>query len=132
MLEQHGPALIIIDELVAFARNLYGVGERLTAGSFDSVMSFVQSLTEAVKRSSDAMLLVSIPESDNEIGGEGGKAALDILAKTIGRIESVWKPVTATESFEIVRRRLFSSEMDYAARDAVIAAFREMYCWQQR
>jgi hypothetical protein len=127
LLEQHGPALIIIDELVAFARNLYGVGERLTAGSFDNVMSFVQSLTEAVKRSSDAMLLVSIPESDNEIGGEGGKAALDILAKTIGRIESVWKPVTATESFEIVRRRLFSSEMDYAARDAVIAAFREMY-----
>ena len=127
LLEQHGPALIIIDELVAFARNLYGVGDRLSAGSFDSVMSFVQSLTEAVKRSSDAMLLVSIPESDIEIGGEGGKAALDMLAKTIGRIESVWKPVTATESFEIVRRRLFSSEMDYAARDAVISAFREMY-----
>ncbi|NJL57105.1 ATP-binding protein, partial [bacterium] len=70
---------------------------------------------------------MSIPESDIEIGGEGGKAALDILAKTIGRIESVWKPVTATESFEIVRRRLFSSEMDYAARDAVLSAFREMY-----
>ncbi len=90
-------------------------------------MTFVQSLTEAVKRSSDSMLLVSIPESDIEIGGEGGKASLDILAKTIGRIESVWKPVTATGSFEIVRRRLFSSEMDYAARDAVLSAFREMY-----
>ncbi len=127
LFEQFGPALIIIDELVAFARNLYNVHERLPAGSFDTVMTFVQSLTEAVKRSSDSMLLVSIPESDIEIGGEGGKAALDILAKTIGRIESVWKPVTATESFEIVRRRLFSSEMDYAARDAVLSAFREMY-----
>jgi uncharacterized protein len=73
------------------------------------------------------MLLVSIPESDIEIGGEGGKASLDILAKTIGRIESVWKPVTATESFEIVRRRLFSTEMDYASRDAVLNAFRDMY-----
>lgn len=127
LLEAHGPALLIVDELVAFARNLYNVSERLPAGSFDAVMTFVQSLTEAVKRSSDSMLLVSIPESDIEIGGEGGKAALDILAKTIGRIESVWKPVTATESFEIVRRRLFSSEMDYAARDAVLSAFREMY-----
>ena len=127
LLEKYGPALLIIDELVAFARNLYNVSERLPAGSFDAVMTFVQSLTEAVNRSSDSMLLVSIPESDIEIGGEGGKAALDILAKTIGRIESVWKPVTATESFEIVRRRLFSSEMDYAARDAVLAAFREMY-----
>ncbi len=127
LLETHGPALIIIDELVAFARNLYNVSERLPAGSFGAVMTFVQSLTEAVKRSSDSMLLVSIPESDIEIGGEGGKAALDMLAKIIGRIESVWKPVTATESFEIVRRRLFSSEMDYAARDAVLSAFRQMY-----
>jgi len=127
LLENYGPVLIIIDELVAFARNLYNVSERIPAGSFDAVMTFVQSITEAVKRSSDSMLLVSIPESDIEIGGEGGKASLEILAKTIGRIESVWKPVTPTESFEIVRRRLFSSEMDYAARDAVLDAFRGMY-----
>lgn len=127
LLEDFGPALIIIDELVAFARNLYNVAERLPVGSFDTVMTFVQSITEAVKRSSDSMLLVSIPESDIEIGGEGGKASLEMLAKTIGRIESVWKPVTATESFEIVRRRLFSSDMDYAARDAVLSAFRTMY-----
>jgi predicted AAA+ superfamily ATPase len=127
ILEAFGPALIIIDELVAFARNLYNVPDRLPAGSFDGVMSFVQSLTEAVKRSSDSMLLVSIPESDIEIGGEGGRASLEILAKTIGRLESVWKPVTATESFEIVRRRLFSSEIDYAARDAVLRAFQDMY-----
>jgi predicted AAA+ superfamily ATPase len=127
LLEQHGPALIIIDELVAFARNLYNVSERVPAGSFDSLMSFVQSLTEAVKRASDAVLLVSIPESDVEIGGEGGRAALDVLTKVIGRIESVWKPVTATESFEIVRRRLFAGEMDFAARDAVIKEFRKLY-----
>lgn len=127
LLEKYGPVLIIIDELVAFARNLYKVTERIPAGSFDGVMTFIQALTEGVKRSSDSMLLVSIPESDIEIGGEGGKVALEMLAKTIGRIESVWKPVTATESFEIVRRRLFSSEMDYPARDAVISAFREMY-----
>ncbi len=73
------------------------------------------------------MLLVSIPESNIEIGGEGGRAALQQLSHTIGRVESVWKPVTARESFEVVRRRLFSGEVDYAARDAVIAAYREMY-----
>ena len=127
LLESYGPALIIIDELVAFARNLYNARERLSAGTFDSIMSFTQALTEAVKRSSDSLLLVSIPESDIEIGGEGGKATLEYLAKTIGRLESVWKPVTATESFEIVRRRLFSSDVDYAARDAVLGAFRELY-----
>ncbi len=126
ILEHFGPCLIIIDELVAYARNLYRVSG-LPAGSFDAVMTFIQSLTEAVRRSSDSMLLVSIPASNIEIGGEGGHEALDILSNVIGRIESVWKPITANESFEIVRRRLFASEIDYPARDGVIAAFADMY-----
>jgi predicted AAA+ superfamily ATPase len=126
LMETFGPCLIIVDELVAYARNLYRV-EGLPGGSFDAVMTFIQALTEATRRSSDSMLLVSIPASDIEIGGEGGREALEILANVIGRIESVWKPVTATESFEIVRRRLFASEIDYPARDAVVAAFAEMY-----
>ncbi len=56
LLFQFGPCLIIIDELVAYARNLYSV-ERLPAGSFESIMTFMQSLTEAVKRSDESMLL---------------------------------------------------------------------------
>lgn len=127
LLDYYGPALIVIDELVAFARNLPRSGERVAAGTFDAVMTFIQALTEAVKRSTYSMLLVSIPESDIEQGGDLGREATEILAKTIGRIETVWKPVTATESFEIVRRRLFSPEIDYAARDATVSAFREMY-----
>ena len=127
LLEKNGPALIIIDELIAFARNLYDAPKSFKAGSFDSVMTFVQSLTEAVKRSSDAMLLVSIPASDAEVGDRGGKAALERIKRTLGRIEAVWKPISATESFEIVRRRLFSEEVDYAGRDAVLNAFSAMY-----
>jgi hypothetical protein len=126
LLFQCGPCLIIIDELVAYARNLYGV-DRLPAGSFDSIMTFMQSLTEAVKASEESMMLIALPESDIEIGGEAGREALETLSHVIGRIESVWKPITATESFEIVRRRLFSSEIDYPARDAVVNAFGDMY-----
>jgi len=126
LLYRFGPSLIIIDELVAYARNLYGV-ERLPAGSFESIMTFVQSLTEAVKRSDESILLISVPASDIEIGGEAGRAALETLSHVVGRIESVWKPITATESFEIVRRRLFATQIDYAARDAAINAFGDMY-----
>jgi predicted AAA+ superfamily ATPase len=126
LLFQFGPCLIIIDELVAYARNLYGV-ERLPAGSFESIMTFMQSLTEAVRRSDESILLVSVPASDIEIGGESGRAALETLSHIVGRIESIWKPVTATESFEIVRRRLFASDIDYAGRDAVIDAFGDLY-----
>ena len=126
LLYQFGPCLIIVDELVAYARNLYGV-ERLPAGSFEAIMTFMQSLTEAVRRSTEAMMLISLPESDIEVGGKAGQAVLESLSHTIGRIESVWKPVTATESFEIVRRRLFATEIDHPARDAVISAFGDMY-----
>lgn len=127
LLEQFGPALIIIDELVAFARNLYGIPDRLPVGTFDSVLTFVQAITEAVRRSSDALLLVSIPKSEIEVGGLGGQEALRILSNTIGRVESIWKPVTSEESFEIVRRRLFDKVKDAGARDATINAFQEMY-----
>ena len=126
LLHRFGPCLIIIDELVAYARNLYGA-ERLPAGSFESIMTFVQSLTEAVRRSEESMMLVSIPSSEIEIGGAAGRAALDTLSHVIGRIESVWKPITATESFEIVRRRLFATAIDYAARDATVKAYGDMY-----
>jgi predicted AAA+ superfamily ATPase len=124
--DQFGPCLVIIDELVAYARNMYKV-DGLPAGSFDSLMTFIQSLTEAVRRTDDSMLLISIPESDIEIGGEAGRIALDMISHIVGRIESVWKPVTPTESFEIVRRRLFTPEIDFAARDAVAEAFVNMY-----
>jgi predicted AAA+ superfamily ATPase len=131
LLFKFGPCLIIIDELVAYARNLYGV-DRLPAGSFDTIMSFVQSLTEAVKRADESILLVSIPASEIEIGGEAGRTVLETLSHIVGRIESVWKPITATESFEIVCRRLFATDVDaaharFAARDAVINAFGDMY-----
>ncbi len=126
LLFQFGPCLIMIDDFVAYARNLYGV-DRLPAGSFESIMTFVQSLTEAVKRSDESMLLISLPESDIEIGGEAGQKALETLSHVVGRIESIWKPVTATESFEIVRRRLFATDIGFAARDAVVNAFGDMY-----
>jgi predicted AAA+ superfamily ATPase len=126
VLDDYGPCLIIIDELVAYARNIHGV-DGLPAGSYDAVMSFIQSLTEAVRRSSDSMLLISLPESKIEAGGPVGLETQGQLEHILGRIESVWKPVTARESFEIVRRRLFATEVDYPARDAVIEAFGSMY-----
>ncbi len=48
-----------------------------------------------------------IPSSDNEIGSEGGREALRRLKNVLRRIETVWRPSSAEESFEIVRQRLF-------------------------
>ena len=76
-----------------------------------------------------AALVVSIPSSDIEVGGEGGQAALDRLKNVIGRMESSWRPASPDEGFEIVRRRLFEDLPGEAAphRDAVVKAFGELY-----
>jgi len=126
LFDSFGPCIILIDELVAYARNIYKK-EGLPSGSFDSIMTFVQNLTEAVKRSKNSMVIASIPESNIEIGGEGGKAALERIENTFGRLEAIWKPVKAKESFEIVRRRLFEPVKDEDARTKVCEAFSRLY-----
>jgi hypothetical protein len=66
------------------------------------------------------LLVVSIPASDNEIGGTWGQNALQRLQNAVGRVQSSWRPASADEGFEIVRRRLFEplSNEQAVARDA--------------
>lgn len=95
-----------------------------------SPLTSAQTLSESAKNADRTLLVVSIPSSDIEIGGDRGKEALDRLKNAIGRVESPWRPASAEESFEIVRRRLFQTIADpqtFVARDAVIKAFSELY-----
>jgi len=120
------PCLILMDELVAYAKKIYGANG-LPAGSFDNFISFIQELTEAARASKNSLVVASIPESDIEIGGEAGKTALETIEHTFGRMESIWKPVAANEGFEVVRRRLFLNCKAPDERDAVCAKFSQMY-----
>src|SRR3546814_12883611 len=70
--KKYAPCLILIDEWVAYLRQIYKV-EGLPSGSFDANLSFVQSLTEAVKASPGTLLAASLRASTNEVGGEGGR-----------------------------------------------------------
>jgi predicted AAA+ superfamily ATPase len=123
------PCLILIDEWVVYARQLYHVPD-LPGGSFDANMSFAQVLTEAVKAAPQTLVVATIPSSDAETGGEGGQEAADRLQRIFGRLESPWRPADAEEGFEIVRRRLFQDIGDptlFVARDAIIKAYMELY-----
>lgn len=126
LLDGFGPAVVLIDELVAYARNLHG-RQNLPAGTFGSVLTFVQALTEAARRSQGSLVLASVPESEIEIGGREGQAVLPILEQTFGRLETLWKPVGANEGFEIVRRRLFDEIRHERARDETVNAFSRLY-----
>jgi predicted AAA+ superfamily ATPase len=123
------PCLILIDEWVTYVRQTYGISG-LPGGSFDANMTFAQALTEAAKASPQTLVVASIPASDIETGGEGGREALTRLKHIFGRVESTWRPASAEEGYEIVRRRLFQPITDparFAARDAVARAFVNYY-----
>jgi len=118
LLREHAPVLVLIDEWVAYARGLGD--EKLAGGRFEDQFTFAQALTEAVSGIPRAMLLVSIPASDNldaadpssaiEVGGERGRRALLALQNAVGRKADHWRPASSVESFEIVRRRLFQEQ----------------------
>lgn len=126
MLDACGCVLVLVDELVAYAKKLYGA-DRLPAGSFDNFITFIQELTEAARASKRSLVVASIPESEREIGGDSGQRTLEAIEHTFGRMEAIWKPVTASEGFEVVRRRLFLDCKDPKTRDAVCNAYSRMY-----
>ena len=126
--KKYAPCLILIDEWVAYLRQIYRV-EGLPSGSFDANLSFVQSLTEAVKASPGTLLVASLPASQIEVGGEGGQEALARLKQTFSRVESSWRPASQEESYEIVRRRLFKeiSGDKFHHRDNTLKQFAKLY-----
>ena len=129
LLKTFSPCLILIDEWVAYARQLYSKND-LVAGDFDAHFTFAQTLSESAKIVENALLVVSIPASQTEIGGEGGQAALERLKNVMQRVETSWRPASAEESFEIVRRRLFQPVTDpelLKQRDVAIRAFVDEY-----
>jgi hypothetical protein len=122
------PCLILIDEWVAYLRQVYKV-DGLPSGSFDSNLTFVQALTEAVKASPGTLLVASLPASQIEVGGEGGQEALARLKQTFSRVESSWRPASQEESYEIVRRRLFKEIPGdkFHHRDNTLKQFAKLY-----
>jgi predicted AAA+ superfamily ATPase len=123
-----GPALVLIDEWVAYARQTVE-RDGLPGGRFEVQTSFAQSLTEAARAVPGTLVVASIPASKIEVGGDHGEQALEMLKNVFERVGKAWRPATGDEGFEIVRRRLFQpiSAADAPARDAVVDAFSKMY-----
>ena len=137
-----GPCLVLVDEWVAYARQLFETSELLPGGMFETQFSFAQTLADAAIAVPGVLLVVSLPVSDDparpgvapigsevEVGGVAGQEAARRLGNVIARTETSWRPASADESFEIVRRRLFepipADRIKY--RDATAQTFSEFY-----
>ena len=97
LMNAYGPCLILIDEWVAYARQLHDASD-LPAGSFETQFTFAQALSESAKSAKNTLLVISLPASDSigsphtqaddvEVGGIRGREALDRLRNVIGRVE---------------------------------------------
>ena len=106
----------------------------LPGGTFETHFTFAQTLTEAAKAAKNTLLVVSIPAIAKAAASvrtaaksptSRSAASADAtrwtrLKNAIGRVESSWRPASAEEGFEIVRRRLFepsSTGESHVARD---------------
>jgi predicted AAA+ superfamily ATPase len=126
LLARFAPCVVLLDELVVYIRQ-FVESQALSGGTYDSNLSFIQSLTEAAKLVPNAVVLASLPESDNQAGGPRGVAVLKALEAVFNRVQALWKTVAPEEAFEIVRRRLFEQIRDGKARDQVCRAFADAY-----
>lgn len=141
LLGLYAPAVILIDEWVAYARSLLGRDD-LAGGTFDDQFTFAQSLTEAAKGTSGILLAISIPASETgpqgdaiavgnaeEVGGSHGLEALRRLQNVVRRVADQWRPASSDEAYHIVKQRLFQ-QPDAAALAAIGAtarAYVELY-----
>ncbi|MFD2792920.1 DUF499 domain-containing protein [Promicromonospora vindobonensis] len=149
LFEKFGPAVVMIDEWVSYARQLPDGYDKddprareVGGGLFETQFTFAQSLTLAAEAVPGTLLLVSVPASerkqdgeasseggeataasDLEVGGQRGRDALNRLDNVIRRVAYQWSPATRDESYEIVRRRLFT-EPDAKANATIATAAR--------
>ena len=116
------PSLVLLDELVVYIR-------QLREERFEAHLSFLQSLTEAAIQVPNALIVASLPASDVEAGSEGGREALRRLEALFGRVQSAWEPAQGSETYAVVRRRLFQEidEKGTRERNRSIEAFSRTY-----
>lgn len=140
LLRKYAPAVVLIDEWVAYARSLVGRDD-LAGGTFDDQFTFAQSLTEASKGTPGVLLAISIPASESgddaeiaignaeEVGGAHGLEALKRLQNVVRRVADQWRPASSDEAYHIVKQRLFKQPdaAGLASIGATAKAYVEMY-----
>ena len=120
LFEYVGPSVILMDELVAYVRNVESeVQSRL--------YTFLQTLTHSIKRSKNAILVATLPEGRIQAGGQVGVTVLEELEEILKRVDAVSIPLEVHNAFEVVRRRLFGPVLDETERDQTCEAFKKMY-----
>lgn len=129
LFKKYSPCIILIDEWVAYVRQLEESGDPI-GGTYGTHITFAQAISEEAAGIKNCQVIISLPESDIEQGGERGRVAVEELRNVTKRTDSPWSAATTEEAFEIVTRRLFTPIIDkesFAKRDTIARAFSDFY-----
>jgi len=107
------PALILLDELLDYATKAAGV--KVGRGYLvEQVQSFIKALTQAVDPLPNALVVLTLTSSPQQVFGEAARRLQEELTRTQGTFKSILERVQRTEVtaesaeiYEILRRRLF-------------------------
>lgn len=107
LLEQHEPAVILMDELLEYLVKASGVkvGESTLASQ---ILAFMQELSETVSSMKRISLVVTLPASVLEHYDHNAETFYTQIQKIIGRVEKIYTPVDEQEIAKVIRQRLFS------------------------
>ena len=127
VLEENGPALILIDELADYCVSASGVTVGNTSLA-DQTISFVQELSEAISNVQNCVLVATLPASVDEVASsQEGAQILTSLRNRLSRVSADTKPVADEEIFEVIRRRLFEDLGDAKEVKNVISKYMKYY-----
>lgn len=118
LLEEKAPVLILVDELLEYMVKAAGVrvGETTLA---DQTLAFAHELTEAVKKTGGALLVMTLPSSILEHYSEKAEEYFQKLQKIAGRSQKVFTPVQEEEVHDVIRKRLFK-RIDDSEVEAIV------------
>ncbi|WP_369356105.1 ATP-binding protein [Streptomyces sp. cg2] len=133
------PTIVIIDEIAHHLRQLTASGDDAVRRSAGQVPVFLKNLFEIAAADSNLVVIVTLASAADAYGRETNELA-QLLDETTGtaaqnlaeahsnlaRVGKVVKPATDTEIAEILKRRLFES-VDQEAAKAAGEAYQELY-----
>jgi hypothetical protein len=126
LLDEAGPTLILLDEILVYLVKAGGVrvGEATLRGN---TLTFLQELSIAVANCPHACMVATLTSQISEYMDENAERAYESLEKVLGRIEKVRQTVEGAEIYEVIRRRLFEDLGDESDHRAAAEAYWAMY-----
>ena len=126
MLQEAGPCLILLDEILVYLINAGSihVGDSTLKGT---TLTFLQQLTIAVANCPHAIMVATLTSHITEFMDENAERSYESLEKVMGRIEKIRQTVEGTEIYEVIRRRLFEDLGNKEDHRATAEAYWAMY-----